>query len=557
MANLRPANQSAAAQGGRLQHCPVHDRGGGVSTAPITKEAQRAELHRTIWRIANDLRGSVDGWDFKSYVLGILFYRFISENLTTYLNEQERKAGDADFDYPRLSHKEAEFGRTETVAEKGFFILPGDLFVNVRARAKSDANLNETLERVFRNIEGSALGTDSEDDLKGLFDDLDVNSAKLGPTVAKRNEKLVKLLEAIGDLNLGDFGDHAIDSFGDAYEYLMQMYAANAGKSGGEYYTPQEVSELLARITVVGKKSVNKVYDPACGSGSLLLKFARVLGKDNVRKGFFGQEINLTTYNLARINMFLHDINFEQFNIAHGDTLLDPAHWDDEPFEAIVSNPPYSIRWPGDENPLLISDSRYSPAGVLAPKAKADLAFTMHMLSWLAVNGTAAIVEFPGVLYRGGAEQKIRKYLIDNNYIDTVIQLPADLFFGTTIQTCILVLKKSKKDNKVLFIDASCEFTHVGNKNKLLPMNQQRILDAFTGREHIKHFAMLVPNADLAENDYNISVSSYVEQEDTREAVDIGKLNADIAEIVARQSKLRTAIDAIVHDLEEDGSAVV
>ena len=341
-----------------------------MSVTPITKEAQRAELHRTIWRIANDLRGSVDGWDFKSYVLGMLFYRFISENLTAYLNEQERKAGNPDFDYTRLSHTEAEYGRAETVAEKGFFILPGDLFVNVRARAKSDPNLNETLERVFRNIEGSAIGTDSEDDLKGLFDDLDVNSPKLGPTVAKRNEKLVKLLDAIGDLNLGDFSDHAIDSFGDAYEYLMQMYAANAGKSGGEYYTPQEVSELLARITVVGKKSVNKVYDPACGSGSLLLKFAKVLGKDNVRKGFFGQEINLTTYNLARINMFLHDINYEQFDIAHGDTLIDPAHWDDEPFEAIVSNPPYSIRWPGDENPLLINDPRYSPAGVLAPKSQ-------------------------------------------------------------------------------------------------------------------------------------------------------------------------------------------
>lgn len=528
-----------------------------MSVTPITKEAQRAELHKTIWRIANDLRGSVDGWDFKSYVLGMLFYRFISENLAAYLNEQERQASNPDFDYAHLPHKAAELGRKSTVEEKGFFILPGDLFVNVRAKAKSDPNLNETLERVFRNIEASAIGAESEEDFKGLFDDLDVNSAKLGPTVAKRNEKLVKLLDAIGDLNLGDFNDHAIDSFGDAYEYLMGMYASQAGKSGGEYYTPQEVSELLARITVVGKKSVNKVYDPACGSGSLLLKFAKVLGKENVRKGFFGQEINLTTYNLARINMFLHDINYEKFDIAHGDTLLDPQHWDDEPFEAIVSNPPYSISWPGDSNPLLINDPRYASAGVLAPKSKADLAFTMHMLSWLAVNGTAAIVEFPGVLYRGGAEQKIRKYLIDNNYVDTVIQLPPDLFFGTTIATCIVVLKKSKKDNSVLFIDASAEFAHVGNKNKLLPGNQQKILDAFTARENIEHFTKLVPNADLVENGYNISVSSYVEQADTREAVDIAKLNADIAEIVARQSELRTAIDAIVHDLEEDGSAVV
>jgi type I restriction enzyme M protein len=333
-----------------------------------TKEIQRAELHKTIWRIANDLRGSVDGWDFKSYVLGILFYRFISENLTAYINEGERNAGHAEFDYTALTDAHAEFGRKETVAEKGFYILPSQLFVNVRKGASTDVNLNETLERVFGDIEGSALGADSEDDLKGLFDDLDVNSPKLGPTVAKRNEKLVKLLNAIGDLNLGsEFTEHTIDAFGDAYEYLMTMYASSAGKSGGEFFTPQEVSELIARITVVGKTAVNKVYDPACGSGSLLLKFAKVLGKNKVRRGFFGQEINLTTYNLARINMFLHDINYEKFDIAHGDTLLEPSHWDDEPFEAIVSNPPYSINWEGDSNPLLINDPRYGPAGVLAP----------------------------------------------------------------------------------------------------------------------------------------------------------------------------------------------
>ncbi|MRS12987.1 MAG: type I restriction-modification system subunit M [Actinobacteria bacterium] len=517
---------------------------------PTTKEAQRAELHKTIWRIANDLRGSVDGWDFKSYVLGMLFYRFISENLAAYLNAGERKAGHSDFDYAKLADDEAEFGRAETVAEKGFYILPSELFANVRTRAARDENLNETLERVFRNIEGSAVGADSEDDLKGLFDDLDVNSAKLGPTVAKRNEKLVKLLEAIGDLNLGSFEDHTIDAFGDAYEYLMTMYASSAGKSGGEFFTPQEVSELLARITVMGKTEVNKVYDPACGSGSLLLKFAKVLGRGNVRQGFFGQEINLTTYNLARINMFLHDVNYEQFDLAHGDTLTDPAHWDDEPFEAIVSNPPYSIKWDGDANPLLINDLRFAPAGVLAPKSKADLAFTMHILSWLAVNGTAAIVEFPGVLYRGGAERKIRKYLIDNNYVDTVIQLPPDLFFGTTIATCVIVLKKSKPDNATLFIDASAEFVRVGNKNKLTEENRGKILDAFSVRRDAEHFARVVPNAEIAENDYNIAVSSYVEQKDEREEIDIVALNAEIARIVGRQAELRTQIDAIVADLE-------
>ena len=522
-------------------------RGDGLSQ---TSSAQRDELHRTIWKIANDLRGSVDGWDFKTYVLGLLFYRFISENLTAYLNEAERRAGQADFDYVALPDEEAEVGRRETVVEKGFYILPSELFVNVRRRAASDVNLNETLKRVFTNIEGSAVGAESEGDLKGLFADLDVNSPKLGPTVEGRNKKLVKLLDAIGELELGSFADHTIDAFGDAYEYLMQMYAANAGKSGGEFFTPQEVSELLARITVIGKTSVNKVYDPACGSGSLLLKFAKVLGKENVRQGFFGQEINLTTFNLARINMFLHDINYEKFDLAHGDTLIDPAHWDDEPFEAIVSNPPYSTKWEGNDNPLLINDPRFAPAGVLAPRSKADLAFTMHMLSWLAVNGTAAIVEFPGVLYRGGAEQKIRQYLVDNNYVDAVIQLPPDLFFGTTIATCVITLKKSKSDNAILFVDASAEFTRVGNKNKLMPEHCRQILDAIARREDVPHFAQLVSFEDVKANHYNISVSSYVEKEDTSETIDIAALNAEIARIVARQGELREQIDAIVSNLE-------
>lgn len=516
----------------------------------MTKEQERGELHRAIWQIANDLRGSVDGWDFKSYVLGMLFYRFISENLTSYINADERRSGKKDFDYAKLTDNEAEFGRTDTVKEKGFYILPSELFINVCKNARNDKNLNETLSKVFANIENSAKGSVSEDDLKGLFADLDVNSSKLGNTVEHRNQKLVKIVEAIGNLRLGNYSDNTIDAFGDAYEFLMTMYASNAGKSGGEFYTPQEVSELLAEITTVGKKEVNKVYDPACGSGSLLLKFAKVLGRENVRQGFFGQEINLTTYNLCRINMFLHDINYNNFDVALGDTLIDPKHWDDEPFDAIVSNPPYSIRWEGDANPLLINDPRFSPAGVLAPKSKADLAFTMHMLSWLSTSGTAAIVEFPGVLYRGGAEQKIRKYLIDNNYVDTVIQLPPDLFFGTTIATCIIVLKKSKKDNKILFIDASAEFVRNGNKNKLSETNRLKILDAFTSRSDAEYFAKLVDSKDVATNDYNISVSSYITAEDTREAVNITELNAKINQIVIRQNELRKAIDEIVEDIE-------
>ena len=516
----------------------------------MSSENQRAELHKTIWKIANDLRGSVDGWDFKTYVLGFLFYRYISENLSSYLNEHQIRAGVKDFDYSKLSDGQAEFGRKETVLEKGFFILPSELFTNIRAGAKNDSNLNETLARVFRNIEGSAVGTPSEYDLKGLFDELDVNSNKLGPTVIKRNERLVKLLDAIGELSLGDFADNTIDAFGDAYEYLMTMYASSAGKSGGEFFTPQDVSELLAKITVVGKTEVNKVYDPACGSGSLLLQFAKVLGKDNVRQGFFGQEINITTYNLCRINMFLHDVNYEKFSISHGDTLTDPTHWDDQPFEAIVSNPPYSINWEGDANPLLINDERFAPAGVLAPKSKADLAFTLHILHHLAVNGTAAIVEFPGVMYRGGAEAKIRKYLVDNNFVDAVIQLPPDLFFGTSIQTVILVLKKSKTDNKILFVNAEREFARQGNKNKLREQDRDKILETFTKREDIDYFSRLVDHEEIANNDYTLSVTSYVKAEDTREVIDITKLNAKLKDIVARQQELRLQIDTIVADLE-------
>ena len=518
--------------------------------ADIKKEQEREELHKAIWNIANDLRGSVDGWDFKQYVLGIMFYRYISENIANYIDTGEHAAGNVDFHYADLSDEAAEEARADMVETKGFFILPSQLFVNVRKRASKDENLNETLEKIFNAIESSAQGTDSEDDFKGLFDDIDVNSNKLGATVAKRNEKLVKLLDGIGDMKLGDYKDNTIDALGDAYDFLMGMYASNAGKSGGEYFTPQEVSELLTRLTVVGKTQVNKVYDPACGSGSLLLKFAKILGKENVRQGFYGQEINLTTYNLCRINMFLHDIDFDKFNIACEDTLISPQHWDDEPFEAIVSNPPYSTKWAGDDNPILINDTRFSPAGVLAPKSKADLAFVMHSLSWLSTNGTAAIVCFPGIFYRGGAEQKIRKYLVDNNFIDCIIQLPDNLFFGTSIATCIMVLKKSKNENATLFIDATAECEKVTNNNKLRDKNIENILKMFTDRADIAHKARLVQNSEIAENDYNLSVSTYIEKEDTRQAIDIKSLNKEIEGIVAREQILRDEIDKIIAEIE-------
>ena len=514
------------------------------------KEQERAELHRIIWNIANDLRGSVDGWDFKNYVLGTLFYRYISENLTTYINKGEWDNGDKSFDYAKLTDSEAEMAREDLVVEKGFFILPSQLFENVRKKAPYDENLNETLEKAFIAIEASSQGTESEDDFKGLFSDFDVNSNKLGATVAKRNEKLVKLLDAVADMKLGDYQDNTIDAFGDAYEYLMGMYAANAGKSGGEYFTPQEVSELLTRIAVLGKTEVNKVYDPACGSGSLLLKTAKILGADNVRNGFFGQEINITTYNLCRINMFLHNVGYDKFDIAQGDTLEDPKHWDDEPFDVIVSNPPYSTKWKGEDNPVLINDPRYSVAGVLAPKSKADLAFVLHSLAWLSPDGVASIVCFPGLLYRGGAEQKIRKYLVDNNYIDCIIQLPANLFFGTSIATCIMVLKKNKKTNDILFLDASKECIKITNSNKLTDENIANIIKLYEQRTDIDYLTKVESCEAVGEADYNLSVSTYVEQEDTREKVDIAVLNSQIKEVVSRINDLRSGIDAIIEEIE-------
>ena len=514
------------------------------------KEQERDELHRAIWAIADELRGAVDGWDFKNYVLGMMFYRYISENLSDYITCGERAAGDTGFDYVTMPDEDAEGAREGLVQEKGFFILPSELFCNVCARAKDDENLNETLETVFRHIEESAKGSESESDFEGLFDDFDVNSNKLGATVAKRNEKLVKLLSGVAEMNLGDVKGHDIDAFGDAYEYLMTMYASNAGKSGGEFFTPADVSELLTRLGTVGKTEINQVYDPACGSGSLLLKAEKVLGKAAIRNGFYGQEINITTYNLCRINMFLHDVGFDKFNIACEDTLISPQHWDDEPFELIVSNPPYSIKWAGDSNPLLINDPRFAPAGVLAPKSKADMAFIMHSLSWLATNGTAAIVCFPGIMYRGGAEKKIRKYLVDNNFIDCIIQLPSNLFFGTSIATCIMVMKKNKTDNRTLFIDASSECVKVTNNNKLTAENIARIVDVFAKHEEIPYFSKLAEYQDIVDNEYNLSVSTYVEAKDTREKIDIVKLNAEIEQIVARGQVLRDEIAKIIAEIE-------
>ena len=512
---------------------------------------QREELHRTIWSMADELRGAIGGWEFKAYVLGTLFYRFISENLTDYINRLQSEAGVEDFNYSDMSDEDAAPAKAQMVEEKGFFILPSQLFCNVCKTCEQDENLNMTLSDIFKSIEASAIGTESEDDMKGLFSDFNVDSSQLGGDVKTRNKLIAKVLLKVRDMNLGeDFQENKIDAFGDAYEFLMTMYASNAGKSGGEFFTPQEVSELLARLTAADGHEIRSVYDPACGSGSLLLKFSKTIGKDNPALKYYGQEINPTTYNLCRINMFLHNINYDNFDIRLGDTLTNPLHRDYEPFDAIVSNPPYSIPWEGSKNPLLINDDRFSGPGVLAPDSTADLAFTLHMLRSLSESGTAAIVEFPGVLYRGNKEKAIRHWLIENNYVDTIIQLPSNLFFGVGIATCIIVLRKgTRPDNKVLFIDASKEFVKNGNKNKLTADNQEHIFSVFSERKEEQYFSRLVPTADILENDSNLSVSSYVEKEDTREVIDIKAVNATLKQLIAEGNELNEKIDAIVNEL--------
>ena len=520
----------------------------------MSNTQQREELHKTIWSMADELRGAVGGWEFKAYVLGTLFYRFISENLTDYINRIQHEAGMSDFDYAAMSDEDAASAKDQMVQEKGFFILPSQLFVNVCKNCEYDDNLNMTLSNTFKAIEASAIGTDSEDDMKGLFSDFNVDSSQLGGDVKTRNKLIAKVLMKVRDMDLGeDFQDNKIDAFGDAYEFLMTMYASNAGKSGGEFFTPQEVSELLAQITAADGHEIRSVYDPACGSGSLLLKFSKTIGKENPALKYYGQEINPTTYNLCRINMFLHNINYDNFDIQLGDTLIKPLHRDLEPFDAIVSNPPYSIPWEGSKNPLLINDDRYSGPGVLAPDGTADLAFTLHMLKSLAERGTAAIVEFPGVLYRGGKEKAIRQWLVENNNIDTIIQLPSNLFFGVGIATCIIVLRKgTRPDNKILFIDASKEFVKNGNKNKLSPSNQERILNVFKERKEEKYFSCLVPISKVMENESNLSVSSYVEQEDTREVIDIKEVNATLKTLIAEENELNKKIDNIIQELGEE-----
>ena len=516
----------------------------------MTSIKQRDELQSTIWKIANEVRGAVDGWDFKQFVLGTLFYRFISENFTNFI-----EGGDESVNYANMSDDiitpEIKDDATRT---KGYFIYPAQLFVNIAKNANNNPNLNTDLAAIFDAIESSANGYPSEHDIKGLFADFDTTSNRLGNTVEEKNRRLAAVIKGVESLDFGNFEDNEIDLFGDAYEFLISNYAANAGKSGGEFFTPQNVSKLIARLAMSGLTSVNKIYDPACGSGSLLLQAKKQFDAHLIEDGFFGQEINHTTYNLARMNMFLHNINYDKFDIALGNTLLNPQYGDEKPFDAIVSNPPYSVNWVGSDDPTLINDDRFAPAGVLAPKSKADFAFVLHALSYLSARGRAAIVCFPGIFYRGGAEQKIRKYLVDGNFVEPVIALPPNLFYGTGISVNILVLSRHKADTKTQFIDASGEdfFRKQTNNNVLTDEHIERIVDIFDRKEPVEYVAALVDNSKIAENGYNLSVSSYVEAKDTREVIDIARLNAEVKQTVERIDALRADIDAIIKELEDE-----
>ncbi|HGE8426539.1 TPA: type I restriction-modification system subunit M [Serratia marcescens] len=512
----------------------------------MTSIQQRAALQRQIWAIANKVRGAVDGWDFKQYVLGALFYRFISENFTSYI-----EAGDDSINYAELPDSViTQEIKEDAIKTKGYFIRPSDLFVNVVKNASDNESLNTDLAHIFTDIEASASGYPSERDIKGLFADFDTTSNRLGNTVKDKNARLAEVLKGVAGLDFGDFAASHIDLFGDAYEFLISNYAANAGKSGGEFFTPQHVSKLIAQLAMHGQTSVNKIYDPACGSGSLLLQAKKHFDAHIIEEGFFGQEINHTTYNLARMNMFLHNINYDKFNIQLGNTLTEPHFGDDKPFDAIVSNPPYSVKWIGSDDPTLINDDRFAPAGVLAPKSKADFAFVLHALSYLSSKGRAAIVCFPGIFYRGGAEQKIRQYLVDNNYVETVISLAPNLFYGTTIAVNILVLAKNKKETTTQFIDASSLFKKETNNNVLLETHIEQIMQVFDSKANVEHFAQLVSFEQIAANDYNLSVSSYVEAKDTREVVNIAQLNSELKTTVAKIDQLRKDIDAIVAEIE-------
>ena len=514
----------------------------------MTSNQQRHKMHRQLWQVANQYRSSVDGWDFKQFVLGMLFYRFISENVARYIEASDRSINYATWSDEVITAKIKD----DAIQTKGYFIYPSQLFINVAKNANTNRRLCNDLDKIFSEIEASANGYPSEGHVKDLFADFSTSSYRLGNSVAEKNARLAKVLEGVSAIDFGDSVGDRIGMFGDAAELLLSSYAATSFTFGSEAFTPLYVSKLIVQLAMHKQTSINRIYDPACGTGSLLLQAKENFDARLVEDGFWGQEVNRPTHILARMNMFLHDVSYNKFEIALGNTLTSPQFGDDKPFDAIVCNPPYSMRWVGEDDPTLINDDRFSAAGVLPPSSQADYAFILHALNYLSAKGRATIVCFPGIFFRGGAEKEIRKYLVDNNYVETIILLAPNLFYHTAYSANILVLAKHKPDTSIQFIDARGPefFTKEINNNVMLDEHIQKVIDIFNSKVNISHVAASVPHEQIKKNDYDLTLGYYLEPRDPRDSIDIVALNAEIKSATSKIDRLRTGVDAITVEIE-------
>jgi type I restriction enzyme M protein len=506
-------------------------------------EEQKKQLETQLWNIADTLRGKMNADEFRDYILGFIFYKYLSEKMLDYANEMLEEDGLTYFQIVGME-EEQEFLETikeESIQKLGYFLKPKELFSEI---AKRDGFIIEDLTEILNNIQNSTMGTESEEDFIDLFEDMDLESSKLGKGEEQKNELISKVLKHLDKINF-ELKNHDRDVLGDAYEYLIGKFASGAGKKAGEFYTPPQVSKILAKIVSTGKNRLKSVYDPTCGSGSLLLRVSKEVEEVS---NFFGQELNRTTYNLARMNMIMHDVHYRKFNLKQEDTLEHPQHIE-EKFEAIVANPPFSAKW--SANPLFMSDDRFSQYGKLAPSSKADFAFVQHMIHHLDDKGTMAVVLPHGVLFRGSAEGHIRKYLLeDRNYLDAVIGLPANIFFGTSIPTAILVFKKCREDSdKVLFIDASNEFEKAKNQNYLTDENIEKIVDTYRNRKEIEKYSNLASMEEIAENDYNLNIPRYVDTFEEEEPINLDEVSKELKNLNSEISENQKIISNFCNEL--------
>lgn len=517
-------------------------------------EEQKRLLEKQLWAVANVLRGKMNADEYKNYILGFIFYKYLSEKLVRYINE--KLLANENFSFAEIKENTTQGKATIKAVKKacighlGFFLKPSDLFSYLVKKGNGeisgqDTFILENLKNVLNSIEQTSMGTASEDDFKGLFDDVDLTSSKLGRSENKKNEVIVEVVTLLSGIDF-KIEDTKSDLLGDAYEYLIGEFAAGAGKKGGEFYTPAQVSRLLSQIVTHDKKRLRSVYDPTCGSGSLLLRIGDYI---NVA-AYFGQELNPTTHNLARMNMILHGVHFDNFSIRQGDTLTDDMHIDLKA-EAVVANPPFSAKWKSDQDPALVYDERFSQYGRLAPKSKADYAFVTHMLYHLADNGTMAVVLLHGALFRSGAEGHIRKYIIEKqNYLDTVIGLPANLFYGTSIPATVLVFKKCRKeDEDILFIDASKEFKKVKNQNTLLDKHIKKIFETYKKREEIEKYSHKASMEEIKENEFNLNIPRYVDTFEEEEPINIDEVAKELNVLKIKEVDLQKQVAGFCKEL--------